>query len=85
MIARASRDLACDPASVRWHDVNGWSWTARGCDKEARYSLQCHQEFENPARPAYPPIDVCKYVFDGIRADRPAPPPAEAPVANPPR
>ena len=83
MIARAGRDLGCDGRSVQWHAVGDQTWTARGCGKQAQYSVRCHQEFENPARPTYPPIDVCAYNLDGVRPD--VQPPAENTVANPPR
>jgi hypothetical protein len=83
MIARAAKDLTCDAQSVRWHALSWDAYIARGCDKQARYVVRCHDEFENPARPTYPPIEVCEWFLAGVRPDVPRP--LDGPVTNPPR
>jgi hypothetical protein len=71
MIARAAADLRCDAASVRWHALDDQRWIARGCERQVQYAPRCHDEFENPARPAYPPIEVCEWSLEGLRPGAP--------------
>ena len=74
MIARAAADLACDASLLHWQPLGEEAYVAHGCDKQVKYVRRCHQEFENPARPTYPPIDVCEWSLDGVRPDPPPPP-----------
>jgi hypothetical protein len=91
MIARSARDLTCDRGSVRWQALSEQAYVAHGCDRQAKYVVRCHEEFENPARPTYPPIDVCEWALEGVRPEVPPPPPTPpptptpGPVSNPPR
>jgi hypothetical protein len=83
MTVRAAGDLRCDASAVRWQALGDQGWIARGCERQAQYALRCHEEFEDPARPAYPPIDVCAWVLQSVRPD--APQPSGSPIASPPR
>ena len=83
MIARSARDLSCDARSVHWQPLSDQAYVAHGCGKQAKYAVRCHQEFEDPARPTYPPIDVCEWALEGVGPDVPQQPPAT--VTNPPR
>jgi hypothetical protein len=91
MVARAAANLTCDARSVRWQPLDQQVWIAHGCGKQAKYAPRCHEEFENPARPTYPPITVCEWFLEGIRPDvlppvsPPVPQVSNNQVTNPPR
>ena len=83
MTARAAADLRCDAQAVRWQALGDQGWIAHACDRQATYVSRCHDTFENPARPTYPPIEVCEWSLDGVRPDLPPPPPVSQPPTAP--